>query len=117
MGLGWWHRVFGVWAVWIYGDGGGFSTWNGPWCGTGTAAETCWCIGMVGVDLWLCMGAVEPQCMVVQFFFHIAVQCRRWAACNGGRDAIGSLEVGAFVEWDQRILWVLFIASLCDFLH
>ena len=30
--------IFGVWAVWIRGDWGGFSAWNGSWCGIETSA-------------------------------------------------------------------------------
>ena len=47
-------------------------------------------------------------------FFRVAVLCRQWAACIRGRDAVGSLGVGAFVTWDRHILSVFSTVSSCD---
>ena len=44
-------------------------------------------------------------------FFRVTVLRRQWVVCICGRDAVGSLGVGAFVAWDWRILSVLFAAS------
>ena len=92
MGLGWWHRCFGEWAVWIQGDGGGFPAWNGPRCGLGGGSGVDLSVyghRIICVDLWLHMGVIEPQRIAVQFRF----------LCGSPVQAMGGVDSRAGCRW------------------
>ena len=75
-------------------------------------------MGIVGVDLWLYMGVMEPQCMSVQFF------AWRFSAGDGrcgftGRMQLVHLVWGLLLHGIGTFVGVIhgIYVTRCDYLH